>query len=47
MEALGPSGFTLLILTLVEHTILIFDGVAVLVYIGVSTWRELKDMLNE
>lgn len=47
LPAYGVTRFTLAILTLIEHTILIFDGVAVLVYIGVSTWRELREMLDE
>jgi hypothetical protein len=46
LSSLGANGFTLAVLTLIEHAILVFDGVAVLVYIGVSTWRELKDMLR-
>jgi hypothetical protein len=47
LSALGANPFTLAILTLLEHAILVFDGVAVLVYIGVSTCREVKDMLDE
>jgi hypothetical protein len=46
LSSFGASNFTLTILTLIEHAILVFDGLAVLVYIGVSTWRELKDMLR-
>jgi hypothetical protein len=43
----GVSGFTLAVLKFVADAMLVFDAVAVLVYIGVTTTREVRRMLDE
>lgn len=42
----GVSKFTIATLTFLEHTILVVDSIAVLSYVTISTYREIKEMIN-
>jgi hypothetical protein len=42
----GVSNFTISALSILESGIVLFDCIAVALYIGVSTWREFKGMLE-
>ncbi len=47
LEGVRVSPTTLFILSLLEHAILIVDAVAVIVYIGIASYRELEGWMDE
>lgn len=42
----GVSKFTISTLTFLEHALLVVDSVAVVAYVTISTYREIKEMIN-
>jgi hypothetical protein len=45
-ETAGASAFVIAVLAQLEHAILVFDAVAVLLYIAISTIKEIKELLK-
>lgn len=46
LEEWHVSHFTILVLTYVEKTILLIDATAVICYVAVSTYREIRGLLG-
>lgn len=42
----GVSRFTVSTLTFLEHALLVVDSVAVVAYVTISTYREIREMIN-
>lgn len=47
LETLHVPGFTIFVLTFLEQAILLIDAIAVVIYVTVAMYRELKELLQE